>query len=170
MEVLLINNPLKQVHFTGSYVAKFGRVQSKGLNKFVEEKDFRVNLIPHYMDIQKGVWNVTLDSYMYQCKTSSAYENTVLDISTSLVTSYITDVKTGCVKSRPASLGRIYITRTAPNQAMGCHGGSFEKKWFTIEQQQESFQVTIKQHEFCVVPLDILEIDFEISFLFQRIK
>jgi hypothetical protein len=50
-------------------------------------------------------------------------------------------------------------------------GGPFEKKWFNVQTNREfsNFEIYVQQNALSH-PLTSLELEFEITFLFQRIK
>lgn len=92
MEVVACYNPLKQLRFEALYKASSGSV-------FVEnEHKWNITVVPEYMDLTTGIWNVTLDSYIYKLKVPNKID-TVFDISTNLCTSYQTEAKTNLNRS-----------------------------------------------------------------------
>lgn len=159
MEVLACYNPLKQIRFEALYKASNGSV-------FVEhEHKWNITVVPEYMDLTTGIWNVTLDSYIYKLKVPNKID-TVFDISTNLCTSYQTEAKTNLNRSVFTRLGCIH----AVSPLNLANFGPFEKKWFLVEPKERQFQLFINQNKMSVSNTPKLEVEFEISFLFQRIK
>ena len=76
--VLLLNNPLKQITYTNTY--------TYDITKKVEKSKFFVPVVTDYMELGKGVWNVSLDTYIIRNSDNGA--DTILDISTNLVNGF----------------------------------------------------------------------------------
>jgi hypothetical protein len=172
MEVLLLNNPLKQIICTGKYTLEVAYANPilKSPRQEKEESKHYIKLVKEYMDLSKGVWNVTADTYVYRINkpnSSSGYDaDLTLDVSTNLVTGYSVDNETNTHQSRPVCLGQFSATSTAASWR-----GSFEKKWFTVDTGREffNFELYVQKNQLAVYG-PLYDIDFEISFLFQRIK
>jgi hypothetical protein len=159
MEVLACYNPLKQIRFVAAYKANNG-------SKLVEtENKWTVNIVPQYMDLTKGIWHVSLDSYVYKCN-SPLKIDTIFEISTSLCTSFESIQGTNLNQSVFTRLGSIH----AFSPANLCNYGPFEKKWFLVEPADSQFQLFITQNKMSVINVPSVEVEFDISFLFQRIK
>ena len=149
--VKIISNPLKVVKVTGTFVQ----------NSDSDTTPFYVPIIPAYLDITKGVWNMSLDSYCVKVhKPSTA--NLVLEISSSAVTAYEELDQTGRHVSVSAPLGHIFLF----SQDGQASFGPFEKKWFTVEENSHGLYLFLKQNKLSKLP--VLELDFEITVLFQR--
>jgi hypothetical protein len=162
LDVSVINNPLKQIKFSATYKAENGH----NLSSFDEvQKSWTVDVIPHYMDLKTGVWNVALDSYVYRLKTPATID-TIFEISTSLVTSY--EVVSVRNRYRPFYTRLGVIHAVAP--AAYTNFGPFDQKWFTVEKADSSFQLFISQHPMSIWTVPKVEVEFEILFLFQRIR
>jgi len=145
--VQVINNPLKIVKVKG--------VINKG-NEFLN-----VNLVPAYMDLNKGIWNLSLDTYCFKVIAPAQLE-TVYELSTTLCTS-IEVGDTYLPASGLATLGHIYAV--APKDTFLF--GHFERKWFTIDNPNSSyFRLICKPIE--MIKQDDSDIVVEITMLFQR--
>jgi hypothetical protein len=160
--VVVLNNPLKQVVWSGTYT--FSRNQKD------EQSKFFIRMVKEYMDLSKGIWNVTLDTYIVKSTLPDPVD-TVLDVSTNLVSGFQSDQKTNTHESKNVCLGKMFLI-TSQGQATG---GPFEKKWFTVASGREfsNFELHIKQNPLAVKPKDhgiAYNLDFEITLLFQRIK
>ena len=149
--VKIISNPLKVVKFTGTFVQKSGS----------ESAPFYLPIIPAYLDVTKGVWNMSLDTYCIKVKKPTD-ANLILEISSSAITAYENLDLTGRHVSVAAPLGHIYIITQGDQTVFG----PFEKKWFTVEENSHGIDMFIKQNKLSTLP--ILEFDFEITVLFQR--
>jgi hypothetical protein len=155
--VWLVNNPLKQIIWEEKYI--YNR------NSKSEKIKFFVPIVQEYMDLSKGVWNVSLDTYVI--KNLDYAVDTVLDISTNLVSGIRINKSANTHESQNVCMGKIYLF-AAPNTVTA---GPFEKKWFTVQcgKEHSNFELYVKQN-FLADKLNSLILDFEISFLFQRIK
>jgi|APCry1669189241_1035207.scaffolds.fasta_scaffold137567_1 hypothetical protein len=162
MEVLSCYNPLKQVRYRSVYKAQ--NVQS---NYEEIENKWKVNLVPQYMDLTKGIWNVSLDSYIYKISSPQTVTfDTILEISTSLCTSYQSIAGKSLNKTVFTRLGNIHVY----SKANLANFGPFEKKWFMVDNVNNHFDLHVTAHELSFMRLPKIEIEFDISFLFQRIK
>jgi hypothetical protein len=160
--VLSANNPLKQLKFAETYLAVDGQI----LQRYTEvQKEWQVSIVPHYMDLSKGVWNVALDSYFFKIK-APADVNTILEVSTSLVTSHETVPGQNRFRPYQTKLGTIHVI----GRQGDVNFAPVYPKWFTVERRDTSFQLEISQHPMSIFAVERLEIDFELTFLFQRIK
>lgn len=155
--VLLLNNPLKQITCTNTYTYN-------NTNK-LEKSKFFVPVVRDYMELAKGVWNVSLDTYVIRNSDNAA--DTILDISTNLVNGFYFDKLKNTHETKYACLGKIFL-QNAPNYTIG---GPFEKKWFTVQSNRDflNFELHVKQNPL-VTMHNSFELDFEITLLFQRIK
>ena len=155
MEVTLLNNPLKIIKCRGTF--------KEEPNK---RNELFVSLIPTYMDITKGVWNMSLDTYAMKTNKTDNPMNTVLEVTSNLVTSYkYNSENSDTFESTPAILGHMF--GFGVNKSFD----HFEKKWFTIENAYACgpmLRLMFNQNElFKTTPVDLT---FEITILFQRIK
>ena len=152
-----LNNPLKQILFTNNY--------TYNSNSKSEKNQFFVPTVKEYMDLSKGIWNVSLDTYVI--KNLDYAVDTVLDISTNLVSGIKFDKLRNTHESSNACLGKIFLY-VSPNMHFS---GPFEKKWFTVQSGRDfaNFEFYVKQNPLATKETSI-NFDFEISFLFQRIK
>ena len=155
--VWLLTNPLKQVICRNTY--------TYNMNSKSEESKFFVPVVKDYMDLSKGIWNVSLDTYVI--KTNHNAADIVLDISTNLVSGFLFDKKKNTNESRNVCLGKIFLV-SPPYMVTG---GPFEKKWFNVQTNREfsNFEIYVQQNALSH-PLTSLELEFEITFLFQQIK
>jgi hypothetical protein len=154
MEVTLVNNPLKQVKFKGTYK----------IDGQTEDNKFHINIVPAYMDLNKGIWNVALDTYCYLVKEPNQLE-TVFDVKTSLVTGYEYLPNSNQHISTSVTLGNIYAVALKTTSFFG----NFDRKWFTVENGSGyGFELILNQHY--LTKQVKVEMEFEVSFLFQRIK
>lgn len=155
--VWLLNNPLKQITYTNTY--------TYDSTKKIEKSKFFVPIVSNYMELAKGVWNVSLDTYVI--KNGDCNADTILDVSTNLVNGFFFDKQKNTHETKHACLGKIFL-QNGPHLAIG---GPFEKKWFTIQSNREflNFELYVKQNPLATMHTS-LELDFEITLLFQRIK
>lgn len=153
-EVKILSNPLKVVKVSGVYEEK---------STTTNDNYFNIPVVLPYMDISKGIWNLSLDTYIVKAKKPDQIE-TVVEVSSSGVTSYEFVEETGRHMSIPAPLGHIYTVVPKDNFIFG----SFDKKWFTIDDTSFGLQLFLKQSKLSKV--DELKFDFEITMLFQRQK
>jgi hypothetical protein len=124
MEVLSCLNPLKQVRYRSVYKA-----QNRLSNYEEIENKWSVNIVPQYIDLTKGVWNVSLDSYVYKVSLPQVGTiDTILEVSTSLCTSYQSIAGKNLDKTVCTRLGSIHVY----SKANLANFGPFEKKWFMI--------------------------------------
>lgn len=150
-EVRILSNPLKVVKCKGTF--------QEGQKDY-----FNVPIIPTYMDLTKGVWCISLDTYTVKFNKPDEIE-TVLEISSSVATNYEPLEETGRHVSSHTPLGHIY----AVGSKDVCLFGNFEKKWFLVEEHPFGFvEIYIKQSSLCKV--EKLEFSFEFTLLFQRQK
>jgi hypothetical protein len=157
MEVLACVNPLKQVRYVASYVA-----ENKSSFEEIQNR-WNVSIVPQYMDLTKGIWNVSLDSYVYKSKTQI---DTVFEISTNLSFCYESVQGTNLNKSALTRLGSIHSF--SPGNV--ANFGPFEKKWFLVEPADSQFELVISQNKLSIMRTPRLEVEFDLTFLFQRIK
>lgn len=159
MEVLACYNPLKQIRFVTLYEASYN-------SKLVEnEYKWSVNICPEYIDLTRGIWNVSLDSYVYKCREPRKID-TIFEISTSLCSSFEQIQGTSLNKSVCTRLGSIHTFSDAGLSNFG----PFEKKWFLVEESDSRFELYITQNKMSVMNVASLKVDFDISLLFQRIR
>lgn len=155
MEVVVINNPLKVIKMKGTF-------------KYPEDRnDANINyleIVPSYMDLSKGVWNMSLDSYALKTNDESKHLDCVLEVSTNFVNSFEYIQLTRNFQSVPAVLGHMYGFGTVKTF------DHFEKKWFTVENTGfgNSLSLYLKQNE--IFKTTFINVNYEITILFQRIK
>lgn len=159
MEVLACYNPLKQIRFVTLYEASYTS------NLIEKEYKWSVNICPEYIDLTRGLWNVSLDSYVYKC-TQPRKIDTIFEISTSLCTSFQQIQGTGLNTSVYTRLGSIH----AFSDANLSNFGPFEKKWFFVEESDNRFELFITQNKMSAMNVAELQVHFDISLLFQRIR
>lgn len=162
MEVLACSNPLKQIRHVASYEASY----DSSTSIFLENKNkWNVNIVPQYMDLTQGIWNVSLDSYIYKLKKPIRVD-TIFEVSTSLCTSFESVQGKNLNKAVFTRLGSIH----AISPANISNFGPFEKKWFLVEPAESEFELFITQNKMSQMQIPSLVVEFDISFLFQRIK
>lgn len=162
MEVLSCLNPLKQVRYRSVYKA-----QNRLSNYEEIENKWSVNIVPQYIDLTKGVWNVSLDSYVYKVSLPQVGTiDTILEVSTSLCTSYQSIAGKNLDKTVCTRLGSIHVY----SKANLANFGPFEKKWFMIDNVKNHFDLNVNAHELSFTRYSKIEIELDISLLFQRIK
>lgn len=145
--VQIINNPLKIVKVTGI------------LNK--DQDVLHVNLVPAYMDLSKGIWCLSLDTYCFKAIAPAQLE-TVYEISSTLSTSMQLG-STFLPVSGLAILGHMYAVSPKDNFFFG----NFERKWFTIDNPNSShFELICKQ--IGITKQETAQVSVEITILFQR--
>jgi hypothetical protein len=155
MEVLLINNPLKVIKIKGTF--KDPEEQNHNNTNCME-------MVTSYMDLSKGVWNLSLDTYALKTNDQSKHLDCVIEVSTNFVSSFEYIKNTQNYQSVPAILGHMYgfgTTKTFDH---------FEKKWFTLENAGSGnmFSLYLKQNDlFKTTPVNA---NYELTILFQRIK
>jgi hypothetical protein len=155
MEVILINNPLKVIKIKGTF-------------KDPEEQNYNntnsLEIVTSYMDLSKGVWNLSLDTYALKSNDDSKHLDCVLEVSTNFVSSFEYTKNTQSYQSTPAILGHMSGFGTLKTF------DHFEKKWFTLENAGTGnmFSLYLKQNEiFKKTPVNL---NYELTILFQRIK
>lgn len=153
----LLNNPLKQITCNHTYMFD--------INTKNETSKFFVPVVKEYMDLSKGIWNVSLDTYVF--KNSETAADTILDVSTNLVSGFLFDKTKNTHETKNVCLGKVFLV-SPPHLVVG---GPFEKKWFTVETNREfsNFEIYVKQNNLAIEH-NSLQLEFEISLLFQRIK
>jgi hypothetical protein len=117
------------------------------------------------MDLTQGIWNVSLDSYIYKLKKTIRVD-TIFEVSTSLCTSFESVQGKNLNKAVFTRLGSIH----AISPANISNFGPFEKKWFLVEPAESEFELFITQNKMSQMQIPSLVVEFDISFLFQRIK
>ena len=155
MEVTILNNPLKIITVKGTFTVP----ETNSSN------DIFVNIVPSYMDLTKGVWNLSLDSYAIKTNEGGKSKlDCVLEVSTNLVSAFEYQAGKSNYNSFSAPLGHMFGFGTTKSF------DHFEKKWFTIDENASGnqLQLYIKQKQIFKVPK--LNISYEITILFQRIK
>lgn len=151
MEVLVINNPLKIIKCSGTFKEE------------LNINEYYINLIPTYMDISRGIWNISLDTYCIKSTTATPLK-CIVEVSTNLVTAYkYKGTNNDTFESIPAPLGHMVAYDTMKSFE------HFEKKWFTIESGSGgAFKLMLSQNE--TMKEKDVNFQFEITILFQRIR
>ena len=155
MEVTIVNNPLKIIQCKGTF--------KESQNNPTQNSIF-VNLIPSYMDVTKGVWNICLDSYALKSNTETPLQ-CVLEVSTNLVTSYkYNSDNYDTYESSAAIMGHMSGFGTKKTFDY------FDKKWFTIDSLMIGpvLKVMLKQNDIFKMPT--IDVSYNMTVLFQRIK
>lgn len=152
-----VQNPLKQVICNNTYTYN---ITSKS-----ENSKFYVPIVKDYMDLSKGVWNVSLDTYVIK-NNGARTADTILDISTNMVSGFLHNRKENTNNAQNICLGKIFLICPAHMTI----GGPFEKKWFTVSSNREfcKFEIFVQQNHLTTVQTS-LELEFEMTFMFQRI-
>lgn len=96
MEVFVLENPLKTIKVSTPVNQKCDKVT--------------VNLVPAYLDILDGAWEVSLDTHCYKVIEPSQLD-TVYEISTNLVNGIQLDKNTNCLTSNQIVLGHMHAVR-----------------------------------------------------------
>jgi len=145
--VHILNNPLKIIKVKGK------------INK--DKKIIPVNLVPAYMDLSRGIWNISLDSYCFKVIEPAQLE-TVYEISATLCTT----LEFGENQRQSSGLATLgHIDADCPkDRFLFAH---FEQKWFTVDNPNSThFEVYCKAID--MTKQDNAEIELEITILFQR--
>jgi hypothetical protein len=152
-----VQNPLKQVICNNTY--------TYNINSKSENSKFYVPIVKDYMDLSKGVWNVSLDTYVIK-NNGARTADTILDISTNMVSGFLHNRKENTNNAQNICLGKIFLICPAHMTI----GGPFEKKWFTVSSNREfcKFEIFVQQNHLSTVQTS-LELEFEMTFMFQRI-
>jgi hypothetical protein len=145
--VQIVNNPLKIVKVTGKI---------NGINNTLSAE-----LVKGYLDLAKGSWVVTLDTYCLKVL-NPEHVDTVFELSTPLSNVMKFSQENLRPSSDFATLGHIYVN---------CHKtdfsfGHFEKKYFPVDSPSNRLQIVCK-----AIPMtqqSSQEIDMELTILFQR--
>jgi hypothetical protein len=145
--VSVVQNPLKVIKLSGK------------INK--DNDCLRRQLINAYLDLSKGNWIMSLDSYSFKVFTPEHLE-TVYEISSPFCTSISFDLQSRTAISDFALLGHIYAV--CPKGQF--YFGNFERTWFSIDIPSTDFKIICKQTQMTKQPN--AEIDIELTVLFQR--
>ncbi len=154
MEVVILNNPLKVIKIKGTF-------------KDPENEHDNTNLLPlvtSYMDLSKGVWNMSLDTYALKSNNETKHLDCVLEVSTNLVNSFEYIGHTQNFQSVPAILGHMFGFGSLKTF------DHFEKKWFTVEDASMGSTLSVYLKQNAIFKTTLLDVDYELTILFQRIK
>lgn len=145
--VQILNNPLKIIKGKGQ------------INK--DNEIIHFNLVPAYLQLNRGVWNMSLDTFCFKVIGPSQLQ-TVYEISSSLCTCLQLGENLMPI-SGLATLGHMFAL-CEKNTFMF---GEFERKWFTVDNPNSTFFDVICK------PIDMTkqvdaDIQLELTILFQR--
>jgi hypothetical protein len=147
--VNVVQNPLKVIKLSAK------------INK--DNDSLRTQLIKAYLDLSKGNWITSLDTFCFRVYNPVQLE-TVYEITSPMCTSISFDHDSKTAISDFALLGHIYAV--SPKDQF--YFGSFERTWFSVDIPSTDLKICCKQMLMTKQPT--AEIDLQLTVLFQRQK